>query len=671
MSPGRTAAILRRQLRVLWGSPLPWLSGAAMHLAIGYLAVDALQARQQAVFQPVVPIAGFVVLVVVPLLAARTVVEDRRTGTLDQLHLARVPMPAYVAASWSAVVVTSVALLAPLGVLVGLLAWWGDPDLGPVVAGALGLVLLAGLCAAVGLAASALAPSQGVASVSALVILLGSWFLRPTAEAEALRTVTARLSTSERLRGFAGGGIALGDVAFLLGGVLLALLVASVTLAPAWWRRPRVIAVAGALAICGVVTQLALEESGRTIDLTAERTLTLSRPTQELLAQLDDEVRITAFVAADTPGRDEVVALLDRFEDASRRIRADVRDPADVPGEVARLGVDPVLGGVVLESALGDTTVPFALEADLALGIARLLRGSLPTVCLTAGHGELDSISTLPNGFANGARVLADAGFPLREVDLLAGGIPEGCGVVLVVGAVSPLRGDAEVLARFLADDGRLGLFLEPGFETGLEEIAAATGIEVLPGLVFESDPASAFEGDPTAPLLRRYSSASPVVRNLPPTFLVTAGGLAPSDRSDRLVLPLAETSPDSVLVADDPAGGEAPIVIDGPIVVAATSERAANDGGVRRQRLAVVADADVVANGAIGTAGNARLLVQLVDWLAVDDDLVSVSSNLADPRPLAMTPARRDYARTLTMVVVPGALLLAYASLAVLRRRR
>lgn len=666
--------VLRKELATLWASPVPYVTGAAFHVALGLLSVDTMQARQQANVEPIVPIVGFLLLVAVPVLTMRVLADERRTGTLDVLLAVPVRPVALVAGKWLAVMVTVVALVAPVTLHVVLLSWWGEPDTGPAVAGALGLLLLAGAAVAVGVAASALTSSQAVAALASSFVLLLGWFLRPSSASVALRTVTARLSLNERLRTFAAGGIDSGDVTFLLAVTVVGLLVAAATVAVLGGRRPRRLAGVGLVALAVVVTvsQWTVDDHRRLLDLTSSDVLTLSEQTRTVIDAVDDRVRITAFVRDDAPGRTEARSLLDRYEDANRRIEARVVDPDDAPGEVRRLGVDPVTGGVALESAGSVDVVPTAIEQDLTLGLARLVRGELPVVCLTSGHGELDPEGSLATGFSRAAGLLRDNGYELRGVDLLAGPVPDACGALLVVGPSSPFGRARERIETHLDDDGRLGVFLEPGFDTGLEGVLAGEGIEVLDGVVVEGDPDSVLSGDPTAPLVRRYSSANPIVRNLAPTFFVTAGGfeVPETEVPGRTVSRLADTSPGSLLV-EDPTGDET-VATPGPITVAAASETSANrDGRPVRRRVVAVADADVVSNAFVGEAANGRFLVQAVDWLTVDDDLVSVSSNLAAPRPLVLTDARRDYARLLTAVLVPAAFLVAGGLVWAVRRGR
>lgn len=674
-------ATVGKDLVALWTSPVPWVSGAVFHLALGVLSVDTMQARQQAVFQPVVPIAGFLLLVAVPVLAMRSLADERRTGTLDVLLAVPVRPLALVVGKWLALVATVVAVASPVALHAVLLAWWGSPDAGPIIAGALGLVLLAAMASSVGLFTSSLTSSQAVAALSASFVLLLGWFLRPSTASVALRTTTARLSINERLRSFAAGAIDLGDVGFFVGlaaaGVLAAAAVVALGRGRGTARSARDGAVLAAVAVVALVGQWQLDERGRLFDLTEESSLSLTAETEDVLDAVDDTVEITAFLRDDQPGRDAAAALLDRYEDASRRIVARVVDPADAPGELRRLGVDPASPGVALEAADGAIeVVPAAIESDITLGLARLTRGELPVLCLTRGHGELDPDERGVVGFASAASLLVDNGYDVRGIDLLTGDVPDACGAVLVAGPASsfgdvddPGSGAAR-LAAHLDAGGRVGLFLETGFTTGLESLARDRGIDVLGGIVAEGEADSVFAGDPTAPLIRRYSSGSPIVRNLPPTFFVTAGGLEVVEDAPGVVVRLADSSPASLLIAD--VDGDESTAVPGPITVAAASEIAANVDQVPvRSRLVVVADVDVFGNAFVDEAANGRFLVQLVDWLTVDDDLVSVSSNLAEPRPLALTGARRDYARTLTAMIVPGLFLVAGGLVWAIRRRR
>jgi ABC-2 type transport system permease protein len=214
-----------KELRVLWASPVPYVVGALLQLVLALLYVDQLTARRQALFQPVVPIAGFLLLAVTPIVCMRAVAEEARAGTLELLQAVPVPGRPLAVGKWLAAWLTVLVVLAPVLLFVLLLEWFGSPDMGPVLAGLAGLALLAGALAGLGVLASSLTSSQPVAAMTAFFVSLLLWFAHVRAETLSVGGVMDRLSISERLRGFAGGVVDSSDVAFfaLLAAVALVL----------------------------------------------------------------------------------------------------------------------------------------------------------------------------------------------------------------------------------------------------------------------------------------------------------------------------------------------------------------------------------------------------------------------------------------------------------------
>lgn len=209
-----TGAVARKDLAVLWLSPIPWVVGALFHVVLALLFVNELAARRQALMEPLFPIAGFLLVLLIPLVTMRAFADEARTGTLDLLLAVPVPTAALVVGKWLAAWITVLAVMVPAGLLYALLTMYGDPDPGPAIAGSLGLLLFSGALAALGVLASALVSSQPVAAAVALFTTLLVWFAHVGSERLPVGGVLARFSVSERLRGFAGGGIDTADVAF-------------------------------------------------------------------------------------------------------------------------------------------------------------------------------------------------------------------------------------------------------------------------------------------------------------------------------------------------------------------------------------------------------------------------------------------------------------------------
>ncbi len=218
-------AVLRKELAALWASPVPFVVGAAFHVTLGILVVNQLEVRDQAVIQPLFPIAGFLLLFMLPVLTMRTFAEEARTGTLDLLTAVPVAPRPLVIGKWLAAWLSSLAVIAPAGLVAVLLELWGEPDLGPAISGFLGLGLLTAALAGVGVLASSLTTSQPVAVIVAIFGVLVLWFAHVGSSALSTGSPLASISLSERLRTFAGGAIDTADLVYFAGlaGACLAL----------------------------------------------------------------------------------------------------------------------------------------------------------------------------------------------------------------------------------------------------------------------------------------------------------------------------------------------------------------------------------------------------------------------------------------------------------------
>lgn len=414
-------------------------------------------------------------------------------------------------------------------------------------------------------------------------------------------------------------------------------------------------------------------------DLTEGETLTLSDQTRDIIGSIRRDVEITAFVARDDPARVEAVTLLDRYRRLNRRIDVSVVDPAENPGDAARLDIDPLLGGVVLMTDDRTERAPTPSEGDLTAGLARLLRSEETIVCATAGHGERSFEDETSEGMSVAATVLERDGYSTVEVDLLASpSVSDDCTVLLVAAPTGGLGPAVQrAVERWVEDDGRLLLLTDPVSEiVPLEQLLDDHGLGIERGVVFEGDAANVVGGDVSAPIVTRFPSANPVVRGLPPTFFPLVQEVVVEDTvfDDGLSTGrLAETSPTSYLEREplhpdfDPADDR-----PGPIAVVGAADRSRVDGvDVRRTRIVVTGDVDFATNGAVAEAGNAQLLRQAVAWLSETEDLVAISPNLPTDRPLRLTDARADYALLVSAGLVPGLFILVGVMVWAARRGR
>lgn len=213
---GVTGAITRKDLAVAWSTPIPYVVGGLLQAILGLLFVDQIQGRLQALVQPLFPLAGFLLLVTVPVLTMRSFADEARSGSLDVLLAIPVPSPALVMGKWLAAWATAVLITAPALAYAALVWLYGDPDRGPVIAGFLGLALLTAALSALGVFASSVTSSQPVAVMIAFVAGAALWFSGSGGSVLRSSGVLSHLSLSERLRAFSGGAVDTADVGFFI-----------------------------------------------------------------------------------------------------------------------------------------------------------------------------------------------------------------------------------------------------------------------------------------------------------------------------------------------------------------------------------------------------------------------------------------------------------------------
>ena len=185
--------IARQELRRLFLSPLAWTILGVVQFVLAWMFLQSVNnflvvqsqllgmggeyGITELVVMPLLGNTAIVLLLITPLVSMRLITEERRNKTLPLLFSAPVSMTEIVLGKYLGVVTFLVlqlllVALMPLALLLG-----GDLDLGMYASGLLGLLLLIGAFAAVGLFLSTLTQHQTVAAVGTFGVLLFFWLL--------------------------------------------------------------------------------------------------------------------------------------------------------------------------------------------------------------------------------------------------------------------------------------------------------------------------------------------------------------------------------------------------------------------------------------------------------------------------------------------------------------
>jgi ABC-2 type transport system permease protein len=125
---------------------------------------------------------SIILLLLTAVITMRLIAEERKLGTIELLLTAPVRdseliLGKYFGSLGIIIVMLALTLYYPI-----LLIIFGDPDMGPIGTGYLGMFLLGGTCLAIGLFASSLSSNQIVSAVVAGGILFGLWFIGVAAD---------------------------------------------------------------------------------------------------------------------------------------------------------------------------------------------------------------------------------------------------------------------------------------------------------------------------------------------------------------------------------------------------------------------------------------------------------------------------------------------------------
>ena len=179
-------ALFRKELRSYFGSPLVYLVAAAFlaytgyyfHSDLIYFITFGFGINIMENFWSILLIdIRLVLILAIPLLTMRLLAEERRLGTLELLLTYPLRDGAVVAAKLGACLVVVTALLAGTLVYPALVYRVQPFPLEPLVAGYVGLLLFAAVCASYGLFISSLTDSQVLAGFLTALPLLLLWLL--------------------------------------------------------------------------------------------------------------------------------------------------------------------------------------------------------------------------------------------------------------------------------------------------------------------------------------------------------------------------------------------------------------------------------------------------------------------------------------------------------------
>jgi hypothetical protein len=447
-------------------------------------------------------------------------------------------------------------------------------------------------------------------------------------------------------------------------------------------RDARRVAIRGALRIAAACALAAgLERAAASahvrLDWTFERRYELAPATRKALHELPGRLEALLFYDPLDPRRRQTRLLLQ-----SLAREGDVR-VGELPLDAAQDDVDryEVGGSNTVVLVVGDRfeTVDRPTEGALYEALYRLRARETGALAFLTGEGEGDLERTDERGYSGLAAALETEGYRIRSVPsaALAELPPETDALVVLAPRRHLLPESLAALRRYLLGGGHLVAFLEPGVESGVEDLLAEFGLRSPNEVVV--DPASAELG-PTgrgvSPLIYNYET-HPTTRGLDPTRMAMLHGARAfeltkprvEDELRRTVLssPRAWLSADlSLLTSRQPPPDPADAARGYQALAAAGRYR--RDG--RETRIVAFGDGDFASNRYLRALYNLDLVLNAVHWATEREPEITLRPKLRTPLNFPIPLANTVQALYGVGLLVPE-LLLAAGGLVWLRRRR
>ena len=440
-----------------------------------------------------------------------------------------------------------------------------------------------------------------------------------------------------------------------------------------------------------VLANVALVLNDTHVDLTREKVYTPSAAAMAVVDELRTPVRVTYFYRSEDPIGQRARNILEVMGRRNPLLTVLTVDPDKQPELARREGVR-LYNAAIVEAAGRRVLIQGTDEAEIAIGIQRVLRTRSLTVCFLEGHGEFSMdgfefhthlegvadhshgeasshiIETAGHGVGRLRRVLEAQGYATRKLLLAtAGAVPGDCTVVLAANPRTTfLPAESAALRSYLAGGGSALLLLDLGFapEPGLARLLSDLGVQLEQRVVV--DPLSHYHRDAEMVAVTGYDP-HPITRTLSLTFFPGIRPLKPTKPASGVdVTPILQSSRDSYT---RPVAAAEARAIEGSS--AATAQVAPQVADVRPRtlgiaaegtlapdarpfRAVVIGDGDFASNSFLPYMSNSDLLVAAIRWLAHEDQGTAVRTRIPVPPMILLTGSQSRWLFIVIVILLP-----------------
>ena len=430
-----------------------------------------------------------------------------------------------------------------------------------------------------------------------------------------------------------------------------------------------------------VVANVLADRHNKSYDSTSNKRYSLSEQTAKIVKGLKQPATVTYY---DQSGKfDRAKDQLDQYANLSPMVHVKYVDPDKNP-ELAADVRGKSYGTTIVQIGDRKEEAKNLTEEGITGAFIRDLKTSVRTVCFVEGSGEHQIEDTDKSGYSRFKELLGRDGYQAKSVNLLTKAeVPSDCTVLVIGGPEADYQlPEVDAIKKYVEDGGRALVLLDPPLNMGRLDIAGnealamvleAWGVTPVKDLILDLNPIGQLAGlGPQVALVTSYDSHA-IVNDLKrrATGFPLARSLDTKNGDKTTVQKLFGSSDSSLATkklnspAIDPSD---PKNIKGPLTIAVAGTY--NTGKENSQgRFVVIGSSAWAANNFIGFNGNPDLALNTINWLASDEDLISIRPKDREDRRITLTQSQMRWLRIASQFLLP--LLIVVGGAAVWWRRR
>lgn len=382
------------------------------------------------------------------------------------------------------------------------------------------------------------------------------------------------------------------------------------------------------------------------LDLTEQGVYSLAPQTKELLAKLENPLRLVAFKGL-SEDDDKIEDLLRRYKDENpSKVTVEVIDPRSKPHLVEKYQMKQ--GNLIYieygqSSSASNSRINEATEEAVSNAVLKLTRGLAKKIYFLQGHNEADLLDAKADGIKGVALALQDEHLNTEGLLLAQSGkIPQDAAAVVVVAAKQGIpENEKKILIEYANAGGRLLLFHDPQSTNDIADIASKFGITIHNDIVLDQVQ-RLFSGPEIGaqPIVSDYDKTSPITKALTKqniTVYTMSSSLAKAETPipGATYIQFAKTSPSAwgetnlkdLLDETNPKAALEANDFKGPVTLGISYEKSIqNPAGSAEStvkkvsRVVVYGSSSWIKNSGLGSYSNRDLLLNSVNWLAGEE---------------------------------------------------